>query len=571
MSQKLFRSLTATKLKNLCAKKNRTVSIFNFNLKNKCCCVELFYRMNALGKIVIVAVVLILLFVITMLVIGHFSKDYGWNVYLNVNDADKPPYKEYVSGNAPEKTIYTNDHSLGKLYSTQLGGPGVPGEKILYTKMHVDETNYPNPTKRTDLRPSRVDDLTVVPSINAAGIVMDPNAVLIQPGTTPDYSVNLDEDRGRKTVVGIENGVRYSYYRGDRTVYLDDGTAITTFKDGSKRTVNPKGETKEISSTGVSATTDSANKLSIVIGKIAHLAGAGAGAGAGSAAAAAAAAVTAKNGGEASVVADAEIAEAFSNFELLNIGEFSNTYKDKLLSDGFGNAKSSTTAHDAGDFSQIVAASRLTKGLDDKETANVTTAASSGDVNEIIDSVGIVDQGAPEYIYEIELENVLVEDIFATTSNDTDAVSLANSMGVDLNRGGREGLAVYPDRFYVDATGTNVYRRRRRATVGGWSGSYIDLNGNIHHHGAFEVVQSARPVRGWCLPRHRLRNVAVATVSTWEPHNHKIKIDPIPRLFDSSFNAASSEFLTDNILRYNPVGDLIVKPQAVFDSAYMLQ
>lgn len=581
MSPKLFRSPTATKLKNLYAKKNRTVSIFNFNLKNKCCCVELFYRMNALGKIVIVAVVLILLFVITMLVIGHVSKDYGWNVYLNVNDADKPPYKEYVSGNAPEKTIYTNDHSLGQLYSAQLGGSGVPGEKILYTKMHVDEANYPNPTKRTELRASRFDDNTVVPSIDAVGGLVNPNAVLIQPGTTPGYSINFNDIHGKvpETVFGVENGVRYSYESGNRTVYLKDGTVITTFENGSKRTIHPDGKEEETNSGGVVATSDSSNSMTITIGQD-HPAE-----NAGSAAAAAAAAITAKNGGEGSVAADAEIAEAFSNFELMNIEgfeEFSKTYKAKRLAEGFvkgevGNAKGLAAvtkgfpAYGADDFSQIVAARRLAEGLGTEETANVTAAASSGDVDEIIDSIGIADQGAPEYVYEIELENVLVEDIFATTSNDTDAVSLADSMGVDLNRGGREGLVAYPDRFYVDATGTKVYRRRRRATLGGWSGSYIDLNGNIHHHGAFEVVQRARPVRGWCLPHHRRRNVAVAAVSTWEPHNHKIKIDQTPRIFDSSFNATSAEFLTDNVLRYNPVGDLIVKPQAVFDSVYMLQ
>ncbi len=569
--------------------------------------------MNAIGKIVIVAVVLILLFVITMLVIGYVSKDYGWNLYLNVDDAGKPAYKEYISGNAPEKTIYTNDHSLGQLYSTQLGGVGVPGDKVLYTKMHVDEANYPNPTKRTDLRASRFENIGVVPSIEAAGGMVNPNAVVIQPGVTPDYSIARNDLAGKGTgsVFGIEKGVRYSYENGNRTVFLDDGTVITTFADGSKRVVHPNGNVEETNSAGTVATADAGNKMSITIGEDHPASGS-----AGSAAAAAAAAVTAKNGDAPSTEADKEIAEAFSNFELLNVDgfeEFSKTFKAKRLAEGFargefaGGANSAPTRgfpefgakdfsqivaakrqaegfarigdgptksfpeYGAKDFSQIVAAKRLSEGLDAGDVA-----AATGDVDEIIDSIGVVDNRTPEYVYEIELENVLVEDIFATTSNDTDAVSLADALGVDLHRGGREGLkaeglVVYPDRFYVDATGTKIYRRRRGATLGGWSGSYVDLNGNVHHHGAFEVVHRARPVRGWCLPHHRRRNVVVAAVDTWKPHNHNIKIETIPRLFDSSFNAASSEFLADNVLRYNPVGDLIVKPQGVFDSIYMLE
>lgn len=525
--------------------------------------------MSTIGKIAVVIVILVIIFVVSMLLAGYFSDNYGWNVYLNVDDKkDGISFKEYHSGNvvpgSEPRVVYTNDHSLGQLYSAPLGGADVSPDKVLWTKMHVDEADYPNPTKRTELR--RFNDINtsrdeVSVSIEASGSKVNSNAVIIQPGSSVDYNANFYQ-AGKSFpsyVIGIKDSTKYSLQGSRRVDREPDGRVITTLADGSKQIRYKDGRVDNVSPSGDVVTTSAEVPINIV-----------------------------GTADGSSGTSDAGKAEGFSTFDLVDFNvdafiadgpaDFSKIYASQrdeqggLPKDTFSPGVLGATG-----FADIYERQRAEQGGLPKDTFGIDESLVGDEGFDIESSIGIAEPTSTNFLYEIEKENLVIDDYVRSERVMLDSNGDLGLVDTGAVPSGSEGFLSSPDKYYVDVAGNQIYRRRRFTATNdnfhGWNGPYVDAYGNIHYDGFFEPVHGARTVSNWFLPPERLRRTRSTTkvTNTWAPHNHTLKVHVEPRFYDSSFNSSVQEVLTETVLRRDPIGGLIVPAQPVFDSLYILE
>lgn len=618
--------------------------------------------MNTAYRIVLIVIAILLIFVISMILAGKISDKYGWDVFLRVADKKESgaPFAEYRSGNSNPtdpnaKVIFTNDHSLGQLYSVKLGD--VPQSQVMYTKSYTGDLLLKGELRRFLADPQTEYSITLAP----LGTKVNPNGTIVQPGQVVDYHLNI-YDRGAtlpKATVGIKGSVMSRTDGAVYTLFHEDGRTIISFPDGTKTIQYPEGKIEHIDSAGNVTSTDPASGgLIVTTGTVVAPSQEGFANGANYSDVYAYERAHSKDKSPQEYLVETfaprfDYAKKFSQirgegFTPQNPMDYAKTYAKNFskaagsegnsegyvpqppldYSEMYAEMKNSppvdyfTPIDYSKDYRELkdgdptqfaigtntegfyhlggklpVAKSNKKEGFANGanysdvyayERAHSKDKSPAEFLVETLDvesTIGVADPGSTEFLYEITREDLTIDDyvpsIEVELSSDgvlgtvaTGAIPTPGNFAGEP-RSGNEGYLSYPDKYYVDAAGNTIYRRKRYVATNdnfyGWNGPYVDVYGNVQFDGYFEPVHGARINPNWVLPAWKTKTRSGNKISaTWAPHTHKMtSCGRREHIFNSEFNSATQEMLTDAVTRRDPIGAFLVKPS--YDMSFIIE